>query len=684
MLPPREMMLLRREIAVVCAANGTVEWADPCATLLVGLTPGTPLTAYAVPGTADKVTALVRAAQTEPVEAWEASLLVRGRPATFTFRGAPVPEQATVMLVGDVVSHDVGSLRLQRDADRLELASLQDETTRQQQQLVLQNQELLRLNHHLDDSTRGMIALHAEVDEKNDSLRRLSEVKSRVIGNVSHEFRTPLNSIIGLAKMMMSETDGPLTAEQRKQLTFIRSSAESLSELVNDLLDLSKIEAGRVSLRPVPFQVDRMFAGLRGMMRPLLTSDAVEMTFDAAPDLPPLNTDEGKVFQILKNFLSNAIKFTERGSIRVTAARAGEDRMQFAVTDTGIGIRPEDQSRVFDEFSQIENPLQDRVKGTGLGLSISRHLAGILGGRLWVDSQPGVGSTFTLDIPLVHPEVEAMQALVADSRHLDPNRAPVLVVEDDRQTLFLYERYLRHSGFQVIPARSIEDAREAMKTLRPAAVVLDIMLDGETSWSFLADLKANPATSSIPALVVTVTNREAKARALGADEFFVKPVDQEWLIRKLSDLARRTGPITTLLVIDDDEVSRYMLRRALSDTTYRVVEAPDGATGVRLARTVRPQVIFLDLVMPGMAAFDVIDELKLDPRTRGVPIIIHSSKVLADDERRRLQDEAAAILPKQDLNREVALARIREALVAAGAKADDRGVQRRSVGAAEP
>jgi CheY-like chemotaxis protein len=222
----------------------------------------------------------------------------------------------------------------------------------------------------------------------------------------------------------------------------------------------------------------------------------------------------------------------------------------------------------------------------------------------------------------------------------------------------------------VIPARTVDDARAALKTVRPAAVVLDIMLEGETTWRFLSDLKSDPATSAIPALVVTVTNREAKARALGADEFFVKPIDEEWLVRKLADLARRTGPISTVLVIDDDEVARYLLRRALAGTPYRVLEAGDGAIGLRLARTASPQVIFLDLVMPGMAAFDVIDELKLDPRTRSIPIIIHSSKTLANDERLRLEAEAASILPKHSLSREVALARIRDALVTAGARAD--------------
>jgi signal transduction histidine kinase/CheY-like chemotaxis protein len=525
--------------------------------------------------------------------------------------------------------------------------------------------ELATLNQELLESNRGVMALYSELDEKADSLRRTSEVKSRVVSNVSHEFRTPLNSILGLTRLLMARTDGPLTPEQEKQLGFILRSATELSELINDLLDLSKMEAGKIRLHATRFLVGDLFSALRGMSRPLQTRDAVELVFDdVAADLPLLHTDEGKISQVLRNLISNALKFTARGEVRVSAHADG-NHVVFTVRDTGVGIAPADQERVFEEFTQLENPLQKSVKGTGLGLSLSRKLGELLAGTLTLESELGKGSAFHLKVPVVHPEVYEMESMVERAREFDPSRAPVLVVEDDRQTMFLYEKYLSSSGFQVVPARSIEDARKLLESVTPAAIVLDVMLEGETSWGFLGELKSSLATRDIPVLVVTVTDRENKARALGADEFWMKPMDKEWLTRKLQTLARR-GPVEKLLVIDDDEVSRYLVRRLLAETPYKITEATGGLEGIRLARETLPNVILLDFVMPGMTAFEVLDELKADARTRNIPVIIHTSKDLVQEERERLKEATAAILSKQSLSREVAIARIRDALTKAG------------------
>ena len=543
--------------------------------------------------------------------------------------------------------------------------ALRERCERQEQELRERAIEIATLNRELLESNRGVMALYSELDEKADSLRRTSEVKSRVVSNVSHEFRTPLNSILGLTRLLLARTDGPLTPEQEKQLGFILRSATELSELINDLLDLSKMEAGKIRLHASKFAVVDLFSALRGMSRPLQTRTEVELAFDQAPaELPLLHTDEGKISQVLRNLISNALKFTERGEVRVSAAKVGE-QIDFTVRDTGVGIAPDDHERVFEEFTQLENPLQKAVKGTGLGLSLSRKLAELLAGTLTVASELGRGAAFHLRVPIVHPEVHEMDQMVERAHKADPARAPVLVVEDDRQTMFLYEKYLSSSGFQVMPARSIDGARELLREVTPAAIVLDVMLEGETSWGFLSELKSSVETRDIPVLVVTVTDRENKARALGADEFWMKPMDKEWLTRKLRTLAKR-GPIEKLLVIDDDEVSRYLVRRLLADTPYKITEATGGLEGIRLARETLPSVILLDFVMPGMTAFEVLDELKADTRTRHIPVIIHTSKDLAAEERERLKQATSAILSKQSLSREVAIARIRDALDKAG------------------
>lgn len=270
-------------------------------------------------------------------------------------------------------------------------------------QLRQRQDDLLRLNQELEDTNRGVVALYAELDEQADHLRRADETKSRFLSNMSHEFRTPLNSQLALTRLLLDRLDGELTAEQEKQIQFIRKAAETLLELVNDLLDLAKIEAGKVEVHPIEFTVSTLFSALRGMLRPLLVGEEVDLVFEEPVDLPLLYTDEGKVSQILRNFLANALKFTERGIVRVSATLTPDGRaVVFAVADTGIGIAPAEQTLIFEEFTQLENSFQKRVKGTGLGLPLCRRLAELLGGQVGVQSMVGVGSTFTATIPLTY------------------------------------------------------------------------------------------------------------------------------------------------------------------------------------------------------------------------------------------------------------------------------------------
>ncbi|MCK8501468.1 hybrid sensor histidine kinase/response regulator [Myxococcus fulvus] len=655
---------LSREVAMMCDAEGVLTWVDARAQGVLEAVPGKTLRALAAQGTEDKVDRLLIQARDERVDGWEL-ILCRGQtPTTFAFRARP--HEGGVLMVGSLVPEDYGNALEQVSTTMSELSALHREAESQRRELKRRADELMRLNRELEESNRGVRSLHAALDEKAEGLHRAAEIKSRVVANVSHEFRTPLHSILGLSKVLLNPINGPLSSEQEKQVQFIRNSAESLFELVNDLLDLSKVEAGKTTLRHSRFVVHDLLSALRGMMKPMLPPGSPVDLRLVEPEAPlELETDETRLSQVLRNLVSNALKFTEAGHVTVSAAPGPRDTVVFTVKDTGIGIAPEDHERIFEEFTQLDSHLQRKVKGTGLGLPLARRLVELLGGTLTLQSAPGEGSTFTITLPRVHMEVSEMAGLSERSQHLDTSRAPVLVLEDDRQTLFLYEKYLARSGFQVLPVRSTDDARRVLQRVRPAAMVLDVMLEGETSWSFLAEMKNGEATRDIPILVVTVTDREQKARALGADEFWLKPVDEVRLQKKLQELARN-GPVERLLIIDDDDVHRYLLKQLLKDMPYVLLEAAGGKDGVRLAREQVPQLIFLDFVLPDITAFDVLDELKADPRTREIPVILHTSHELREDERARLANETAAILAKHTLSREVAISRIRDALAKAG------------------
>ncbi|HET7437028.1 MAG TPA: ATP-binding protein [Thermoanaerobaculia bacterium] len=417
------------------------------------------------------------------------------------------------------------------------LQALADLNTRQE--------ELSRLNQELEDTNRGVLALYAELDEKAESLRRADSVKTRFLSDMSHEFRTPVNSILALARLL-DET--PLEAEPRKQLGLIRRAAEDLETLVSDLLDLAKIEAGKVDVRPAEFEITTLFSALRGMLRPLLLNRSISLVFEDVDGLPLMNTDEGKVSQILRNFISNALKFTEAGEIRVSAAMIEDGIVRFCVADTGIGIAPENLERVFDEFTQIDNPLQAHRKGTGLGLPLTRKLATILGGAVGVRSELGVGSTFWAELPIRFAGLPA-------------------------------QRRRRQSG------DTADDAEAA--------------------------------------------------------------------------------PLR-ILIIDDDDTARYTLSNFATRPDAIIFEADNGQAGIARAQAEHPDVILLDLMMPGIGGHEVLQRLKSDPVTEPVPVIIVTSRFINDDERRQILTRASQVVYKGDISREVVSRAVDEALRSVG------------------
>jgi signal transduction histidine kinase/DNA-binding response OmpR family regulator len=541
-----------------------------------------------------------------------------------------------------------------------EIQSQNQELLRALDELQTKQQELVRLNRELEDTNRGVVALYAELDEKADHLRRADELKSRFLSNMTHEFRTPVNSIIGLSNLLLEdyEREG---REPVQEVVYIRQAAEQLSEFVNDLLDLAKVEAGKTTVRPSRFAVSDLFGALRGMLRPLLLNQSVALVFEDVDHLAPLYTDEGKLSQILRNLISNALKFTERGEVRVTASSADDgDTVVFAVCDTGIGIAAQDQPKIFEEFAQLEHRLQRRVRGTGLGLPLSRRLAELLGGSLTVESELGIGSTFSLAIPSHLPT----------SRHppsIDwiPERGklPLLVIDDAPDALYLYEKILLTSSFQVYPARSIFEAESALQRITPSIIILDIVIGQEHAWDMLSRLRSAVKTSDTPIVVVSSTTESNKALALGADVFLSKPIDRRVLLNTLNNIQARRVPPLRVLVIDDEEVARFVARQCLPAPTFDLMEAASGSDGLARAKAETPDIVLLDLVMPELDGLEVLQRLRADPIMRSIPVIIVTSQPLDEAERRILLADAQAVVSKADLSRETLSDAIRDAIV---------------------
>ena len=539
-----------------------------------------------------------------------------------------------------------------------EIQHQNQELLRALEDLRARQDELQRVNRELEDTNRGVVALYAELDERADHLRRADEIKTRFLSNMTHEFRTPVNSILALTRLLAERLQAD--DNEKSELFYIRKSAQQLSDLVDDLLDLAKVEAGKIEVKPAYFEVSALFGALRGMLRPLLVGQSLNLVFEEPVDVPPLYSDETKVSQVLRNFISNALKYTEAGEVRVSASYVrSRNATVFAVSDTGIGIPEADLPRIFDEFVQIENPLQRRVKGTGLGLPLSKRLAELLGGSIHVESALGIGSTFTLSIPIVFRDVGLARV---PSGELLPGQLPVLVVEDSDEDMLIYRRMLASTRFQPFHVTSAVDVMAAIERLRPAAIILDIRLHGEDAWSLLTDLERD-ATGSIPLIVASSVDDGRKALALGADAFGLKPIDPRWLLDTLESLVQRQAPLR-VLSIDDEEASRFIFREILSSPAYLLAEAGSGEEGLALAREFRPDVVLLDLQLPGISGFDVAAALRREPATASVPVVVVTSLKTTMRDQERL-GAGVRLIPKATLSRDLLRAAIYEVAGAA-------------------
>ncbi|MCU1286276.1 MAG: hybrid histidine kinase [Acidobacteriales bacterium] len=531
-------------------------------------------------------------------------------------------------------------------------------------ELRTRQEELALLNRELEDTNRGVVALYAELEDRADYLRRTAELKSGYLSNMSHEFRTPLNSIISLTRMLGESPSNPLGPEQQIEVVHIQNSAKDLLELVNDLLDMAKIEAGKLQVKPKDFEITHLFGALRGMLKPLLSEASMVLIFEEPEGMASLHTDEGKLSQILRNLTSNAIKFTRKGEIRISAVLEGEKDICFTVADTGIGIAHSDLETIFNEFGQIDNDLQTRFRGTGLGLPLSQNLASLLGGSISVKSQPGVGSVFSVKILRNYVNEGGAAQEFMPVPEIDRSRTTVLVLEDNHETQFLYRSFLEKSSFQMIGAISVAEARRCLEKHTPALIVCDLFIDSRIETEFIRELRERPDTRDIPILAISTASEEQLCLAAGATAFRLKPVQSEAFLDLLHRLTKRerTGNI---LLIDDEEASRYILRQHLPQEAYVIREARTGREGLTMAKSEKPDLIFLDLNMPDLDGYSVLSALKQDPDTRRTPVVIHTSQTISDVLRSKLS-EVFEILPKSALADENAEVRVAALLARAG------------------
>ncbi|HLF28773.1 MAG TPA: GAF domain-containing protein [Anaerolineae bacterium] len=476
-------------------------------------------------------------------------------------------------------------------------------------------------------------------------MREVDRLKTQFLANMSHELRTPLNSIIGFSRVILRGIDGPLTELQQADLTAIHNSGQHLLGLINDILDLSKIEAGKMELSKEDVDLADIIKGVMSTAIALVKDKSVELRQEVPADLPPVKADSRRIRQVVLNLVSNAAKFTDKGYIlaRVTG-NAREVRI--AVSDTGMGIPPDKLDHIFEEFTQVDASTTRKVGGTGLGLAISRHFVEMHGGRMWVESEMNAGSVFSFTLPVEQPVEPAQDEPPDEAAAPEPGKKCILCIEDDPGVITLYRRYLEKQGYQVIGLSDSTKAVQEAQRLRPAAITLDVLMPNRDGWSVLADLKSVSETSSIPIVVCSILEDQSKGFALGAADYLIKPISENELLRAL-ERVNGSRPVRSVLVIDDEPEATRLLRRMLEARPgLRVIEALGGAQGIVNVQTHQPDVVILDLMMPDIDGFAVLETIKSNRLSRNIPVIIVTAKELTEEDRVRLQGKTVALLNK--------------------------------------
>jgi signal transduction histidine kinase/CheY-like chemotaxis protein len=494
--------------------------------------------------------------------------------------------------------------------------------------------------------------LFKEIEAKGRQLEVASQLKSQFLANMSHELRTPLNAIIGVTEMLHEDAVDLKREDELEPLERVLRAARHLLALINDILDLSKIEAGKMDIHIESFAVAPLIHDVVQTVATMAAKNSNEVVVDCPADIGTMRADQTRIRQALLNLASNANKFTERGTVTVRATRAvraDQEWVTIAVTDTGIGLSPEQVGKLFQDFVQADATTTRKYGGTGLGLAISRRFCQMMGGDITVTSELGKGSTFTITLPA---EVDSTPHAAATRRAV-PRRlgtrgsagSAVLVIDDDQSVLDLTERFLAREGFSVVTASGGREGLRLARELQPGAITLDVMMPDIDGWTVLAAIKGDPELQDIPVILMTIVDEQNRGYSLGATDYLVKPVDRERLTAVLHSICRVAGG--RILLVDDDETMRHVTRLALEENGWRISgEAENGREALARLREERPDAIVLDLMMPEMDGFEFLVEMRGHAEWRDIPVLVVTAKDLTEEERTRLNGDVARVLQK--------------------------------------
>lgn len=501
-----------------------------------------------------------------------------------------------------------------------------------------------------------------EVSQKAyDEMRELDRVKNQFLANMSHELRTPLNSVIGFSRVILKGIDGPINDVQRQDISSIYSSGMHLLNLINEILDMSKIEAGKMELQLESINIGDVINSSITNAAGLVKDKPIKIVQNIEPNLPPVKLDEIRISQVITNLISNAVKFTESGTITISAKRTQSPEMKpevmVTVADTGIGIAPEDQAKLFQRFSQVDDSPTRKTGGTGLGLSICRSLIEMHGGRIdLLSSEVGKGSVFFFTLPLEEPKPEISIDQLAHENNV------ILSVDDDAQVIELYERYLQPGGYQVIAEINPDNAVARARELKPLAITLDIMMPGKDGWQIMRALKQDPETKDIPILICSILEEEEKGISMGAADYLVKPFVQDDLLKAIKRM-NSDGQLHEILLVDDDIDDLRLTQKMIENGGNFVVStAENGKEALEILTNSVPDMIILDLFMPGLNGFDLLEILRSDPRLNHIPILVLTGADLTAEQQTQLSEFGQHLFTKGIVKEKELLEYIKESL----------------------